>query len=135
MFVMLNPSTADAITDDPTIRRCIGFARAWGYDGLMVGNIFAYRSTDPKALRGVPDPVGPENVEHLIGMAASASVIVCAWGDCKVFTPSMIQGLALEISDHGKRPLQCLGQTKGGYPRHPLYIPKTAKPQAFQPAT
>ena len=79
-FVMLNPSTADASRDDPTIRRCIGFARAWGFGGVEVANLFALRATDPRHLRGVPDPVGPRNARSLKLALAHASLVVVAWG-------------------------------------------------------
>ncbi len=82
LFVMLNPSTADASEDDPTIRRCIGFAQRWGYQRLTVGNLFAYRATDPLGLREVPLDVaiGPENDDHLCDLSHGASLIVAAWG-------------------------------------------------------
>lgn len=137
LWVMLNPSTADAEIDDATIRRCIGFSRAWGYDGLMVGNLFAYRSTDPKALRGVPDPVGPDNRNHLRSMLSQASGIVCAWGDVKVFTPSMIESILIGGGlNNNECAAQCLGKTKGGYPRHPVRLAASTPLEPFQlPAT
>ena len=80
-FIMLNPSTADATTDDPTIRRCIGYARAWGYARLIVGNAYAWRSTDPAGLwTAGPGPVGPDNDQHLEQIARDAEPVVCAWG-------------------------------------------------------
>lgn len=68
LFIMLNPSTADGDVDDPTIRRCIGFAKSWGYGGIYVGNLFAYRATDPKELLKVENPIGFENIHHLMDM-------------------------------------------------------------------
>jgi hypothetical protein len=79
-FVMLNPSTADAEQDDPTVRRCVGFAKSWGAGGLVVTNLYALRSTDPKALWTADDPVGPENAFHLGSGALGADTVVCAWG-------------------------------------------------------
>ena len=79
-FVCLNPSTADATEDDPTIRRCTRFAREWGYAQLKVVNLYAYRSTDPSQLARVPDPVGPENDDILSAVLGSSDCIVAAWG-------------------------------------------------------
>lgn len=80
LWVMLNPSTADADIDDPTIRRCLVFSQAWSFDHLMVGNLYALRSTQPAALWTADDPVGPENDAHLRAMAKGAAQIICAWG-------------------------------------------------------
>src|SRR3546814_11714 len=81
MFIMLNPSTADADLDDPTIRRCIGFAKSWGYGGLQVCNLFAYRSTEPRELLKVFHPGGLENIWHLREAAAVCEIVVCSWGN------------------------------------------------------
>ena len=80
MFIMLNPSTADATADDPTIRRCIGFARAWGYGGVRVGNLFAWRTPYPQALRSALDPIGRHNDSALCELAEGAALVVAAWG-------------------------------------------------------
>jgi hypothetical protein len=80
LFIMLNPSTADALTDDPTVRKCIGFARRWGYGVLHVGNLFAYRSPYPSELLMAADPVGPDGDRHLERMLARADRVVLAWG-------------------------------------------------------
>lgn len=80
MFVMMNPSTADPLVDDPTVANCGRYARAWGYGGLHVGNTFAYRATDKKRLRQVADPVGPDNNRHLVAMAKEAALVVFAYG-------------------------------------------------------
>lgn len=79
MFVGLNPSTADETADDPTIRRCIAFARAWGYGALFMANLFAYRATNPTEMLAQADPVGPENDATLARLAAQADVVVAAW--------------------------------------------------------
>lgn len=127
VFLMLNPSTADATEDDPTIRRCCGFARAWGHTDLLVSNLFALRSTDPDALLSHPDPVGPENNEVLAGLPRCP--IICAWGSHVAarergkFVTAMLRG-------SGDR-LLCLGLTKGGAPRHPLYLPASAVLRPF----
>ena len=120
-FIMLNPSTADAHVDDPTIRRCIGFAKSWGCGGLRVVNLYALRSTDPRNLWTHPDPVGPDN-DICLGATAmqtsgSGAPLVAAWGaHAKADRVKQV----LEILQ-GQR-LQCLGVTKSGAPRHPLYI-------------
>lgn len=126
-FLMLNPSTADHAEDDPTIRRCVGFAKAWGFGGLVVGNLFALRSTDPKALYAHPDPVGPDNDQHLTEICQSALRIICAWGthgkhlgrDRAVYDK-------LEFFD-----LRALKVTTKGHPGHPLYIAGSTEPMAF----
>lgn len=121
-WIMLNPSTADASLDDPTIRRCIGFSRSWGFGGLTVRNLFALRSTNPSALRRHGDPVGPRNDEHLRqGAANNDSLTVCAWGAHGRLHGRDEAVLAL-LARHGARPHH-LGLTKFGAPRHPLYLP------------
>lgn len=121
LFVMLNPSTADAEVDDPTIRRCIGFAQRWGFQRLTVGNLFAWRATDPKELKRVDDPVGLENDYHLTEMSMAAEVTIAAWG-----VHGLYRDRAQEVL-----PFLCdvehLGLTKDGYPKHPLYLPNDAR--------
>jgi hypothetical protein len=84
-FVMLNPSTADATVNDATIRRCLNFAIAWGYGSLWVGNLFAYRSSDPKRLYSVIDPIGPGNDEYLRQLAENVGSIILAYGDRGIY--------------------------------------------------
>lgn len=135
-FVMLNPSTADATVDDPTIRRCVGFAKAWGFAGLHVVNLYALRSTDPKALWATDyaDRVGEENNSHLQWEAAWARVhdlpIVAAWGANA--EPRRVAEV-LEIP-HMDR-LQALGVTKAGQPRHPLYLRSDSQLQPWTAVT
>ena len=81
LFIGLNPSTADENIDDPTIRRCIDFAMQWGEGGLIMANLFAYRSTDPKELKGIADPVGRDNDEYLVDAHRKAGITVLAWGN------------------------------------------------------
>lgn len=119
LFIMLNPSTADAAVDDPTIRRLRGFTKSWGNAGFVVANLYAYRSPSPKDLWLADDPIGPENNLILSQLCKKHSDIVCAWGanakQDRVDAFSKIAGL------HETR-LWCLGKTKAGAPRHPLYI-------------
>lgn len=117
MFVMLNPSVADAHQDDPTIRRCMGFARGWGYGALVVGNLFAFRSRSPTVLKRCAAPIGPENDCWLTALASEAGTLVAAWGN---------HGQLLGRCQHVRALLpclMCLGLTRRGEPRHPLYVP------------
>lgn len=119
-FIMLNPSTADATLDDPTIRRCIGFARAWGYAKLIVGNAYAWRSTDPAGLWiAGPGPVGPDNDTHLEQIARDAELVVCAWG--ANIKPERAAAVRAVIERAGRTP-HALKLTKAGIPGHPLYL-------------
>ncbi len=125
-FIMLNPSTADEVQDDPTIRRCIGYAKAWGYGGLCITNLFAFRTTEPNVMKAATDPVGPENDKWLTQCARDADIVVAAWG---------VHGNYL---DRDKEVFKlfpyvtCLGTTKAGHPRHPLYLPKGLKPMVYK---
>lgn len=121
-FVMLNPSTADETVEDPTVRRCIGFARAWGYDRLDVLNLFALRSTDPRALREHPDPVGPENDRHIADVTAVADLVIAAWGN-----HGALRGRGAEVFRLLVPQALCLGVTGAGQPRHPLYVSGSAE--------
>ena len=120
LYVMLNPSTANAVDDDPTIRSCVRLADHGGFGSIEVVNLFALRSTDPKMLKFHADPVGPECDGHIRRARDRCDVIVCAWGayphlrgrDAKV----------LDILTYNFRKVYCFGMTKSGAPRHPLYI-------------
>lgn len=120
-FVMLNPSTADATLDDPTIRRCVGFAKREGYAALIVLNLYAFRATDPKALLNCDDAVGPDNDSHLWSHLYSASQgptpVVAAWGvNAQLGRVQQVLSLVDDVD------WRCLGTTKDGHPRHPLYV-------------
>jgi hypothetical protein len=119
-FVMLNPSTADAFTDDPTIRRCVEFARREGAGGLAVVNLYAFRATKPADLWRAVDPIGPDNATHLRLVAEQARLsgipVVCAWG-AHVGTAASVLTAPFMEADR-----VCLGKTKHGHPRHPLYV-------------
>jgi hypothetical protein len=122
MFVGLNPSTADETQDDPTIRRCLGFADSWGYSGLCVTNLFAYRTSHPADLKHANDPIGPDNDQWLRHLSQGATIIIAAWG---------VQG---QLHNRDRAVCQMLPRlhylrlTKDGYPSHPLYLPKTLQP-------
>jgi hypothetical protein len=125
---MLNPSTADATFDDPTIRRCIGFAKSWGYGGLLVGNLFAFRATKPKDLLKAEDPVGKDNIRYLQEMFSQSEIIICAWGNSKI-----VDKISKRIGEY--RPLSgILGKlaylelSKDETPKHPLYLRGNLQP-------
>lgn len=124
-FIGLNPSTADEVKNDPTIRRCMGFVDRWRYKTLCMVNLFAYRTTHPINLMAANDPVGPDNDKWIRDCTRNAALVIAAWG---------FNG---EILDRGKTVekmitnLYCLGKTKEGYPKHPLYVPYSVEPQRY----
>lgn len=122
MFVMLNPSTADANENDATIRRCIRFAIDWGFGGIYVGNLFAYRATNPKELRTAFNPKGSDNLEALKRMCGLCDKVVYAWGDN---VPAHIY--CNSLSAINKTEYYHLGLNKSGNPKHPLYLPLTTQ--------
>lgn len=138
LFVMLNPSTADATQDDPTIRKCLGFAqRKWNAYALDVVNLYAWRATDPDDLRlaaAQHDVVGPLNDAHIELVASRASVVVAAWGALNLGTMSKAaRARAREVVDRVRLvapvpQLVCLGRTNDGQPRHPLLLPYAVDP-------
>ena len=129
-FVMLNPSTADADLDDPTIRRCIGFARSHDFDAIDVVNLFAYRATKPADLKAAGYPVGDENDDHIARAASSAGAVCCAWGsnarmlvrqsEVIVMLRALCRPMALGLDSHG-------------VPRHPLMLPNSARLTEWTP--
>ena len=127
VFIMLNPSTADESVLDPTVTRCVGFARDWGYSGLIVANIFALRATDPRKLLTAVDPIGPQNNQALIAAVLRASCVICAWGVHGKLNDREHEVLELLNS----RKLECLGVTKGGHPKHPLYLKRDTQRRPF----
>lgn len=132
-FVMLNPSTADALQNDPTISRCIGFARLWGYDTLSVRNLFAYRATDPKALLTAENPTGGHFGDAELLCAATANLLVVAWGASVPFGRES-EALSLFAKHAPGKTLYCLGTTQRGHPRHPLYVKADTQPIVFRAA-
>lgn len=119
-FIMLNPSTADATLDDPTIRKCIGFAKRWKMGGIFVVNLFALRSTNPDALKTHVDPVGIENGVVIHDAVVRSRVVIVAWGT-KGNLMNRDDKIIELLEMVGRDPL-CLGITKGGFPKHPLYV-------------
>jgi hypothetical protein len=117
-FIMLNPSTADENVDDPTIRRCIAFAKREGCGGLVVVNLFAFRATDPRELAGAINPCGPDADRHLMDAIQDADgPLIAAWGS-NAFAKQRAADVTAMIGAH----CVCLGKTKDGHPRHPLYV-------------
>jgi hypothetical protein len=124
MFVGLNPSTADERTDDATIRRCVRFARDWGFGELVMCNLFAYRATHPRDLLRAPDPIGPDNDAWLSGRAASADLVVAAWGAHGTFLNRDQQVLDSGVLGS----FAVLGLTNGGHPLHPVRLRADCRP-------
>ena len=125
-FVMLNPSTATETQNDPTVERCERRARALGFGSFTVVNIFAWRDTDPRAMRAAADPIGPANDDAILECATVAHQIICAWGAHGAFLGRGAQVAAL--LRHVEKPLYHLGLSKEGHPKHPLYIPYSTTP-------
>ncbi len=126
VWLMLNPSTADASSDDPTIRRCLGFTRAWGYRRLLVVNLFAWRTGDPAKLAKARAPIGIDNDRAIATAANSADRVVCAWGVHGTIRERDQEVRAL-LETAGVK-LHHLGLTKAGQPRHPLYLAASTLP-------
>lgn len=131
MFLMLNPSKADAVRNDPTVRRCMNWTQRWGFRELVVGNLFALRSTEPDLLYQVADPIGVDNDAHLLREALGAELVVCGWG---------VHGKHLDRGDGVAAMLQaagvvlkCLGHNANGTPRHPLYVLGGVEPMDYEP--
>ena len=116
LFIMLNPSTANENFDDPTIRKCIYFSKKWGFGGILVGNLFAYRSTDPKELKKTMNPEGRDNKKFIKKMIMKSSLVICAWGNRYGPPPDYLK----KITD-----LSYLKINKDGSPSHPLYLKKS----------
>ncbi len=127
LFIMLNPSTADASINDPTIKRCMDFAASWEYGHLWVGNLFAYRSTDPEVLEGPVDAVGRQNDQWLLRMSQKADLIIAAWGNAGALRDRNLQVQKLIGVDK----MRHLGLTQMYQPKHPLYLKKTTLPERF----
>jgi len=123
LFIMLNPSTADHKQDDPTIRRCMGFAQSLGFKRLIIANLFAYKATKPEDLVQAKDPVGKRNMEYLRKAYKRSDLVITAWGN-----PSVIKKLKpnKQLRLINKWQTHALGHCKDGHPRHPLYLRKDA---------
>ena len=125
-FVGLNPSTADETIDDPTIRRCISFAKSWEFDALRILNLFAYRTTDPKILKNCSDPIGPKNDGFLYRKSKRCELVVACWG---AFGSYKERARFVLKNVLGFRDIYYLELTKEGHPKHPLYLRKDCTPK------
>lgn len=126
-FICLNPSTADEHSDDPTIRKCIKFAKSWGFDAMCMTNLFAYRATNPMVMKKALDPIGFGNDRWILKTARGASMIVAAWSQHGVHLNrgSAVRGLLQKF------PLHYLRVTPGSQPWHPLYLPDATRPSLW----
>jgi len=129
LFIMLNPSTADEVKNDPTVERCERRSRTLGFGAFRVTNIFGFRATDPKVMRAAADPVGPGNDEAIRESLDWADQVICAWG---THGAHMERGAAVQelLQTAGASPFH-LGLTKAGHPKHPLYIAYTQSPERW----
>jgi hypothetical protein len=128
-WIMLNPSTADATADDPTIRRCIHFSREWGFGSLSVVNLFAYRAVSVRDMQAASDPIGPENDTYLLQACKQTSCLLVAWGRDGQYH-GRDQEVCKKLLAQGFR-LFCLGTNQDGSPKHPLYVRKEVERQCF----
>lgn len=126
MWIMLNPSTADADKDDPTIRRCMSYSKAWGYGAMGVVNLFAFRATSPADMKAAADPVGPDNNATILVNAIRASKVIAAWGSHGTFRGR--SGEVRQLLMSRGVPLYCLERSKDGQPKHPLYLKGDLQP-------
>lgn len=131
-FLMLNPSTADEVILDPTVTRCLAFARTWGYGALVVTNLFGWRATEPADMKAAEDPVGPENDQHILETALFAGVVVCAWGNHGVWL-GRNEAVVRMLRDAGVKLHVLKINTATKQPAHPLYLPQNLTPMEFSP--
>jgi hypothetical protein len=125
-------STTNEWVTDPTMRRCIGFARAWGYGGIDIGNLFGLQPADPRKLPPVADAVGPDNDAHLAAMCADNDLVLLAWGGhADPGRAHAVAQMLWHLGEHGGGSLAVLGWTDGGQPRHPLHAPKNSTPECL----
>ena len=130
LYIMLNPSTATELANDPTIERCERRARMLGYGGFRVCNLFALRETDPSRLKRAPSPEGPDNRAQILAAVDWADDVLCAWG---VHGAHRGQGRSvLELLLVSSKPLLALGVTGSGHPRHPLYVSYRSRPAPWR---
>ena len=122
LFICLNPSTADESEDDPTLRRCVDFAQSWGYGGVCIGNLFAFRATQPRDLISAEDPIGDENDWWLRKLSEEAGIIIASWGNHGAYR-NRCDDVLETLSD-----VHYLKLNKSGQPAHPLYLRRDSIP-------
>lgn len=134
VVIGLNPSTADETQDDPTIRRCIGFAKSWGFGSLYMLNLYAFRATKPLDMVQSDDPVGPDSDAAFLRYCAKADLVLAAWGALTVRWRPRVQWQQriAHVRDLLDQDLHCLGMTSDGSPRHPLYVKGDTQPVVYQ---
>jgi len=126
MFIGLNPSTADAVNNDPTVARCIKFGQRWGFDGMYMMNLFAFRATDPQKMMAEPDPVGPVTDAYLRRIAEKSEMRLACWGNHGAFRYRSREVRKFLFNLH------CLRVNSSGEPAHPLYLPGDMKPMPLE---
>lgn len=129
-FIGLNPSTATETVDDPTIRRCVGFCKSWGFDGYVMLNLFAFRATDPRDMKAHVEPIGDRNTYAILNWANCCSQIVAAWGNHGTHL-NRAADLSYDLRDHGYK-IHHLGLTKTSQPKHPLYLRADTQPVVWE---
>ena len=127
MVIGLNPSTADDINNDPTVRRCIGFARKWEHGGLIMTNIFSLRATDPRVMRRHPRPNGHGNDRWLSILARESGMVLAAWGNHGGHMNRDLEVMNI-LDGYAAGKVYCLDITKKGFPKHPLYVRGDTRP-------
>lgn len=132
-FLMCNPSIATAEILDPTVAGCLKRSIEWGYSRMVVTNIFALRSTDPKGLLTVNDPIGPENDTAIAEQAAKADLVICAWGSASKLVPERAKQVLTILKSNGVQPYALKVSEKTGQPWHPLYLSHKLKPFKWNP--
>jgi hypothetical protein len=132
-WCMLNPSTADGTKDDPTIRQCIAFAQHWGFGGMSVVNLFAYRTPNPRDLLTVEDPVGPDNDLILATLMTRYHAVVTAWGSGATKLSKIATQQIAKVAELAEGRMWCFGVNASGHPSHPLYIARDKALVRFTP--
>jgi hypothetical protein len=130
-WIMLNPSTADELKLDPTLRRCEGYTHAWGYEGFVVANLFAMRATDPDTLPPSYDAVGLGNEDAIEQVSKNCEIVVCGWGTGAIRNTFRSGAVRHALRAAGEK-AHHLGLTKDGHPKHPLYLKSDTKPMEWR---